>query len=128
MRDGKDATVVAISLMVHHAIQAAEQLAGEGVDIEIIDPRTLSPLDTETILQSVAKTGRLLVVDEAYQPCSVASEIAAQIADFGFNHLDAPIKRLNGSFVPTPYSPTLEEAIVPHVKDIVKAIRELMAE
>ena len=126
VREGTDATVVAISLMVHHAIKAAEQLAAEGISIEIIDPRTVSPLDTETILQSVAKTGRVLIVDEAFQPCSVASEIAAQIADAGFDDLDAPIKRLNGAFTPTPYSPTLEKAIVPQVEDVVSAIRELL--
>ncbi|MBP87858.1 MAG: dehydrogenase [Planctomycetaceae bacterium] len=126
--EGTDATVVAISLMVHHAIKAAEQLAAEGVSIEVIDPRTVSPLDTETILQSVAKTGRVLVVDEAFQPCSVASEIAAQIADAGFDDLDAPIKRLNGAFTPTPYAPTLEKAIVPQVEDVVQAIRELLQE
>ena len=106
VRVGTDATVVAISLMVHHAMQAAEQLAAEGISIEIVDPRTVSPLDTETILQSVAKTGRVLVVDEAFQPCSAAAEIAAQIVDLGFDDLDAPIRRLNGAFTPTPYSPT----------------------
>jgi 2-oxoisovalerate dehydrogenase E1 component len=128
VREGTDATVVAISLMVHHAMKAAEQLAGEGISIEIVDPRTVSPLDTESILQSVAKTGRVLVVDEAFQPCSVASEIAAQIADAGFDDLDAPVKRLNGAFAPTPYAPTLEKAVVPHVEDVVQAIRELLEE
>ena len=128
VREGTDATVVAISLMVHHAIKAAEELAAEGISIEIIDPRTVSPLDTETILRSVAKTGRVLVVDEAFQPCSVASEIAAQIADAGFDDLDAPVKRLNGAFTPTPYAPTLEKAIVPQVEDVVKAIRALLEE
>ncbi|MCA9121736.1 MAG: dehydrogenase [Planctomycetaceae bacterium] len=128
VREGTDATVVAISLMVHHALKAAEQLAGEGFSIEIVDPRTVSPLDTQTILRSVAKTGRVLVVDEAFGPCSVASEIAAQIADAGFDDLDAPVKRLNGAFAPTPYSPTLEKAIVPRVEDVVQAIRSLLEE
>ncbi|MDA1051595.1 MAG: dehydrogenase E1 component subunit alpha/beta [Planctomycetota bacterium] len=128
VREGTDATVVAISLMVQHAIKAAEQLAAEGISIEIVDPRTVSPLDTETILKSVAKTGRVLVVDEAFGPCSVASEIAAQIADAGFDDLDAPVKRLNGAFAPTPYSPTLEKAVVPHVEDVVRAIRLLLEE
>ncbi|MBC8356213.1 MAG: dehydrogenase E1 component subunit alpha/beta [Planctomycetes bacterium] len=128
VREGTEATVVAISLMVHHAIKAAEQLAAEGVSIEIIDPRTVSPLDMDTILQSVAKTGRVLVVDEAFQPCSVASEISAQIADAGFDDLDAPVKRLNGAFTPTPYSPTLEKAVVPQVEDVVQAIRDLLNE
>jgi len=128
VREGTDATIVALALMRHHAEKAAEMLAAEGVSIEIIDPRTVSPLDTETILQSVAKTGRLLVIDEAFGPCSVASEIAAQVADAGFDDLDAPIKRLNGVFTPTPYSPTLEKAIVPQVEDVVHAIRALLNE
>ena len=128
VREGTDATVVAIALMVHHTIKAAELLAAEGISIEIIDPRTVSPLDTETILQSLAKTGRVLIVDEAFQPCSVASEIAAQLTDAGFNDLDAPIKRLNGAFTPTPYAPTLEKAIVPQVEDVVQAIRDLLNE
>lgn len=128
VREGTDATVVAISLMVHHAISAADELAAEGTSIEIVDPRTVSPLDTETILQSVAKTGRVLVVDEAFQPCSVASEIAARIADAGFDDLDAPVKRLNGAFTPTPYAPTLEKAVVPQVEDVVQAIRALLEE
>jgi len=128
VREGTDATVVALALMRHHTEKAAKQLASEGVSIEIIDPRTVSPLDTETILHSVAKTGRLLVVDEAFGPCSVASEIAARVADAGFDDLDAPIKRLNGIFTPTPYSPTLEKAIVPQVEDVVQAIRDLLEE
>ncbi|MDA0834997.1 MAG: pyruvate dehydrogenase complex E1 component subunit beta [Planctomycetota bacterium] len=128
VQEGTDATVVAISLMVHHAINAAEQLAGEGLSIEIVDPRTVSPLDIETILRSVGKTGRLLVVDEAFGPCSVAAEVAARVADAGFDDLDAPIKRLNGAFTPTPYAPSLEKAIVPQVDDVVRAIRELMKE
>lgn len=128
VRSGTDASVVAVSLMVQHVVQAAEQLEHDGVSIEVIDPRTISPLDTATILRSVAKTGRLLIVDEAFQPCSVASEIAAQVADAGFDDLDAPIKRLNGAFTPTPYAPTLEQAVVPQVETIVQAIRHLLDE
>ncbi len=128
VRPGTDATVVALSLMVQHAVKAAAQLTSEGLSIEIIDPRTVSPLDMGTILESVAKTGRLLVVDEVFGPCSLASEIAAQVADAGFNDLDAPIKRLNGAFAPTPYSPSLERVIVPQVEHVVSAIRELVRE
>jgi 2-oxoisovalerate dehydrogenase E1 component len=128
IRSGTDATIVAVSLMVQHAIKAAEQLANDGISIEIVDPRTVSPLDTDTILRSVKKTGRLLVVDEAFQPCSIASEIAAQVADAGFDSLDAPIKRLNGAFTPTPYAPTLEQAIVPQVDEIARAMRHLLEE
>lgn len=128
VREGTDLTVVAVSLMVQRALAAAERLAGEGISVEIVDPRTVSPLDIDSILQSVAKTGRLLVVDEAFQPCSIASEIAAQVSDRGFDDLDAPIRRLNGAFTPTPYSPTLEQVVVPQVDDVVRSIRDLLEE
>ncbi|QDU24999.1 Acetoin:2,6-dichlorophenolindophenol oxidoreductase subunit alpha [Anatilimnocola aggregata] len=127
-RAGSDVTIVALSFMVTHALSAAEQLASEGISVEIIDPRTVSPLDLDSILRSVAKTGRLLVVDEAFGPCGIASEIAAQVADAGFNDLDAPIKRLHGAFAPTPYAPSLEEVVVPNVARIVQAIRDLLEE
>lgn len=128
VRPGDDVTVVALSWMVRHAALAAEQLAKEGVSVEVVDPRTVSPLDIDTILQSVAKTGRLLIVDEAFGPCGLASEIAAQVADAGFNDLDAPIRRLHGAFAPTPYAPTLEQAVVPCADDVLRAIRELIRE
>jgi 2-oxoisovalerate dehydrogenase E1 component len=128
VRPGTDVTIVAMCLMVQHALKAAEQLAAEGVSIEIIDPRTVSPLDVDTILASVAKTGRLLMVDEAFAPCSVAADISARVAEAGFDDLDAPIKRLNGQFAPTPYSPPLEQALVPNVEMIVQAVKELMRE
>jgi 2-oxoisovalerate dehydrogenase E1 component len=127
-RAGTDATVVAISLMVENTLQAAEQLAGEGVSIEIVDPRTVSPLDVNAILRSVAKTGRLLIVDEAFGPCGFASEIAAHVADAGFDDLDAPIKRVHGVFAPTPYAPSLEKEVTPNVARIVQAVRDLMEE
>jgi 2-oxoisovalerate dehydrogenase E1 component len=127
-REGSDVTVVALALMVRHALDAAERLAAEGVSVEVIDPRTVSPLDTETVLRSVAKTGRLLVVDETFAPYGLGAEVAARVADLGFNDLDAPVKRLNGAFSPTPYSPTLEKAVVPGVDDVVQAIRDLLAE
>jgi len=126
--EGTDVTVVAVALMVQHALAAAGQLSENGISVEVIDPRTVSPLDTETICESVAKTGRLLIVDEAFQPCSIAAEIAAAVADQGFDSLDAPIKRLNGTFNPTPYAPTLENEVVPHVTDIVQAIQDLLEE
>ena len=127
-RAGQHLTIVAVALMVHRALAAAEQLALAGIEAEVIDPRTISPLDTGTILKSVAKTGRLLVVDEAAAPCSVGAEIAACVAEAGFNDLDAPIRRLNGAFAPVPYSPPLEKAMVPDVDAIVRAARELVAE
>ena len=128
VRPGTDVTVVALSLMVHLATKAAETLAGEGVSVEVIDPRTVSPLDIDSILQSVSKTGRLLIVDEAFGPCGFAAEIAARVADAGFNDLDAPIKRLHGAFAPTPYAPTLERSVVPDVAQVVRAIRDLLEE
>jgi 2-oxoisovalerate dehydrogenase E1 component len=128
VREGHDVTVVALALMVHHTKQICEQLAKEGISIELIDPRTVAPLDVETIRHSVAKTGRLLIVDETFAPYGLGAEIAAQVADQGFDDLDAPIRRLNGAFTPTPYSPTLEAAVVPTPESIAQAVRDLMAE
>jgi 2-oxoisovalerate dehydrogenase E1 component len=128
VREGSDVTVVALALMVHQAAKACAELAKEGVSVELIDPRTVAPLDVETILQSVRKTGRLLIVDEAFAPCGVGAEIAAVLADRGFDDLDAPIRRLNGAQAPTPYSPPLEAAVVPNPAAIAQAIRDLLAE
>jgi 2-oxoisovalerate dehydrogenase E1 component len=128
LRTGQDVTVVALALMAQHTLKAAETLAGEGISVEVIDPRTIAPLDIDTVLASVAKTGRLLIVDEAFSPFGVGAEIAAQIADLGFDDLDAPIRRLNGVHTPTPYSPPLEAAVVPNVAAIVGAIRDLVDE
>jgi 2-oxoisovalerate dehydrogenase E1 component len=127
-REGKDATVVGISVMVNRALEAAEELAKEGISIEVIDPRTLAPLDLDTILASVHKTGRLLVADETYGPCGIGAEIAAQVMARGFDDLDAPVLRLNGTHVPLPYSPTLEKAVVPGTPEVLAAIRDLLAE
>jgi len=128
VREGGDATVVALALMVEHAKHACAVLEKEGVSVELIDPRTVAPLDVDTILKSVSKTGRLLIVDEAFGPCGVGAEIAAQISDRGFDQLDAPIRRLNGAHTPTPYSPPLEAAVVPNPDTIAQAIRDLLAE
>ena len=127
-RPGRDATVDALALMVHRSLEAATELSREGISIEVIDPRTTSPLDLDTILASVARTGRLLVVDEAFAPCSLGAEIAARVADAGFDDLDAPIRRLHGAFAPTPYSPPLEQRMVPQTADITRALQDLLAE
>lgn len=127
-RGGSDVTIVAIALMVQHALTAAETLSAEGISAEVIDPRTVSPLDVGTILKSVAKTGRLLVVDESFGPCGIASEIAAQVVEHGFDDLDAPIKRLHGAYAPTPYAPVLEQSVTPQVAQVIQAIRDLMEE
>jgi len=126
VRAGGDATLVAIGNMVPRALAAAEELAADGVAVEVIDPRTVAPLDVDAILGSVERTGRLLILEEDYAPCSVASEIAAQVADRGFDLLDAPIKRLNTRPAPVPYSPPLEAALVPNTDDVVAAIRGLL--
>ena len=128
VRAGTDVTVVALALMVRHALKACDVLAGEGVSVELIDPRTVSPLDTDTVARSVAKTGRLLIVDEAFAPCGLGAEVAARLADVGFDDLDAPVRRLNGAFTPTPYSPPLEAAVVPGPEAIARAVRDLLAE
>ncbi len=128
VREGTHVTVVALALMLHRALAAAEQLAAEGISVEVVDPRTVSPLDTDTIVASVAKTGRLLVVDESFGPFGFGAEVAARIAEVGFNELDAPIRRVAGLFAPTPYSPTLEKAMVPQVDAIASALRSLANE
>ena len=128
VRPGSDVTVVALALMARRTLKVAEELAAEGISVELIDPRTVAPLDVETIRQSVAKTGRLLIVDEAFGPFGIGAEIAAQIADSGFDDLDAPIRRLNGAHTPTPYSPPLEAAVVPDAEQIARAICDLVDE
>jgi 2-oxoisovalerate dehydrogenase E1 component len=128
VREGKDATVVALGSMVRRTVEAADELAKEGIAIEIIDPRTLAPLDIDTILQSVHKTGRLLIVDETFAPCGIGAEISAQVVAKGFDDLDAPVMRLNGVHTPTPYSPPLEAAVVPNTKSILQSILDLLAE
>jgi 2-oxoisovalerate dehydrogenase E1 component len=128
VREGRDVTVVALALMVQHVLKASKELEKEGVSVELIDPRTVAPLDTETIARSVAKTGRLLIVDEAFAPFGVGAEIAAQLADRGFDDLDAPIRRINGAHCPTPYSPPLEAAVVPNPEAVAQAVRDLISE
>ena len=127
-RPGTDATVVAVGRMNHLCLAAAESLAKDGASVEVIDPRTVAPLDADTILASVAKTGRLLVVDEPAGPCGLAAEIAALVADRGFDDLDAPVRRLCGVPSPTPYAPVLEAEVVPDAAAIERALRALVAE
>jgi 2-oxoisovalerate dehydrogenase E1 component len=127
-RTGKDVTLVALAAMVPKSLEASDLLEREGISVEVIDPRTIAPLDEATILRSVAKTGRLLIADEAFGPYGFGAEVAARVVDLGFNDLDAPIRRLCGAQVPTPYSPPLERAVVPGVEAIVQAARALAAE
>ena len=125
-REGKDVTVVAVSAMVLRALAAAEEAAKEGIEVEVIDPRTIAPLDKETIFASVRKTGRLLVADEGHKTCGLAAEIAALAAEEAIEYLEAPIARVCSPDTPVPYSPGLEEAYIPDVKDIIPALRRLM--
>ena len=127
-RRGEHLTVVALTTMVPETLQVAEALSGEGISVEVIDPRTTSPLDIDTVLESVHRTGRLLIADETFAPCGMGAEIAAAVVDRAFDDLDAPVRRLNGVHVPTPYSAPLEAAIAPNREDIDRAIRDLMAE
>ncbi len=127
-REGTDATVVGIGVTVARALEAAEKLAAEGVSIEVLDPRSIAPLDADSILASVAKTGRLLIADDDYAPCGIGAEIAAVVADRGFDLLDAPIRRLNTVHTPVPYSPPLEATIIPDRDKIERAVRDLLAE
>jgi len=127
-RQGTDITVVAIALMINKTLSVCDQLAQEGISVEVIDPRTVAPLDIDAILESVHKTGRLLIVDETFAPCGIGAEVAAQVVDRAFDDLDAPIRRLNGAHTPIPYSPVLEAAVAPQAEAIAQAIRDLMAE
>lgn len=126
-RTGKDVSIITYSVMVHRALEAAEILAQEGIDVEVVDLRSLSPIDHDTIVNSVKKNGKVLIVHEAVKRGGVGAEIAALISDSeAFYYLDAPIKRLAGMEVPIPYSPELEKGVVPQVDDIIKSVRELM--
>lgn len=124
-RAGGDVTVVAVAAMVGRALEAAEILAAEGMSVEVIDPRTLSPLDEGTILASVEKTGRLVVVDESPPRCSVASEIAATVGEKAFDSLNGPVRRVTAPHTPVPFSPSLEEAYAPSTQAIVDAVRTI---
>jgi pyruvate dehydrogenase E1 component beta subunit len=124
-REGKDATIVARSLMVPVALKAAEVLEKEGVSCEVIDPRTIRPLDIKTIVESVKKTNRVVVAEESHPFCGVAAEIASEIMERAFDYLDAPVKRVSGSDVPMPYAKNLEDAAIPNVEQIVAAVKEV---
>jgi len=127
VKRGKDVTVVAISIMVEEAKKAALKLQQEdGIDLEIIDPRCLKPLDDELISSSVKKTGRLIVADTAWRACGLGAEISALIAEFGYQNLKAPIKRIGLPEAPTPTSSVLESAYYPTAKEIIQAARELV--
>lgn len=125
-REGEDVTIVAISAMVNKANAVADKLATEGISVEVIDPRTTSPLDEEAILESVEMTGRLVVVDEASERCSMASDISSIVAEKAFRSLRAPIRKVTAPHTPVPFSPILEDAYIPNEADIEAAVRDVM--
>jgi pyruvate dehydrogenase E1 component beta subunit len=122
-KPGKDVTIVAFSIMVGHALKAAETLAGEGIDAEVINLRSIRPLDTETIVQSVKKTNRLVAVEEGWPFAGIGAELAAQMMEHAFDYLDAPVQRVHGVDVPLPYAANLEKLALPHPENIVAAAK-----
>lgn len=122
-REGSDVTIVAISYMLHQALEAAEQLAAEGIEAEVIDPRTLVPMDWETIIASVEKTGRLVVAEEGPTMGGVGGEIVSTVEERAFFWLDAPPQRVGSLFAPVPFSPPLEQHVIPNAARIVEAVR-----
>jgi len=124
-REGTDATIIARSLMVPTALQAAEQLEKEGISCEVIDPRTIRPLDINLIIESIKKTNRAVVAEESHPFASVGAEISAQISEQAFDYLDAPVKRVSAVDVPMPYAKNLEQLAIPDVAHIVAAVKEV---
>ena len=125
-RQGSDVTVVATALMVHRALSAAEKLQQKGISVEVVDPRTLAPLDKETIINSVKKTGRLAIMDEEPKTGSASAEIAAVVSEEAFPYLKAPIKRVCAPNTPVPFSPALEKVWMPDEDDLTKAVNEII--
>lgn len=123
VRDGDDATIVTVGKLVYTCIEAAEQLAGEGIECEVIDLRTISPLDEDTIYESVGRTGRLIVVDEGNPRCGLAADIAALVAQNAFDSLRAPIQMVTAPHTPSPFSPPLEDLYIPSAESVVEAVR-----
>jgi pyruvate dehydrogenase E1 component beta subunit len=126
VRRGRDATVVALSRLVHDAVAAAGELASEGIELEVIDPRTLVPLDLDTIVESVARTHRLVVAHEAVETGGFGAELAAQVQRAAFDELDSPIERVGAPFAPIPFSPPLEDAYLPGRAEVVAAVRSVL--
>jgi len=125
-REGADVTIVATLYMVHKTLNAAKQLEKEGIDAEVVDPRTLAPLDKQAVIRSVQKTGRLVIVSEDCKTAGVSAEIAAIIAEEAIDYLDAPIKRVAEPDTPIPFSPPLEQYVIPDEKAIMKAVKKVV--
>ena len=127
IREGEDVTVVATGRLVHEALDAAKQLEEQGVSVEVVDPRTLQPLDEELIVESVKKTSRCVVAHEAVTRMGFGAEVAAVVQHQAFDWLDAPIERVGAKFTPIPFAPVMEEFVVPHAKDVLEAIQRTVA-
>ena len=125
-RPGTDVTIVGVQKMVHTALDAAKMLEGEGISAEVIDPRTYSPLDTSTILESISRTHYLVIVDESYPRCSVAADISAIVAERGFGDLRGPIRMVTAPHTPVPFSPVLEDAYIPQPDVVAQVVRKLV--
>jgi pyruvate dehydrogenase E1 component beta subunit len=123
VRPGNDVSIVAWSMGMTYALKAAEELAKEGIDAEVIDLRTLKPMDSDTIVQSVKKTGRLVTVEEGWKQSGVGAEIASRIMEDAFDYLDAPVARVSGKDVPMPYAANLEKLALPSVAEVVEAAK-----
>jgi acetoin:2,6-dichlorophenolindophenol oxidoreductase subunit beta len=126
-RQGEEVTVIATARMVHLALSAADKLVSQGISVEVLDPRTLSPLDEETILQSVQKTNHLVIVHEEVKFAGSGAEIAAMVVEKGFDYLDAPIIRVGAPFTPIPFSPVLEREFIPTEEKIIMAVKEVLS-
>jgi pyruvate dehydrogenase E1 component beta subunit len=126
-REGEDVTVVATGRLVHEALKAAEEAGSEGVSVEVVDPRTLQPLDEETIVESVKKTNRCVVAHEAVVRMGFGAEIAAVVQHQAFDWLDAPVERVGSKFTPIPFAPVMEQYVVPHASDVLDAIRKTVS-
>jgi pyruvate dehydrogenase E1 component beta subunit len=123
VRKGKDVTIVSWSMGMSYALKAADELAKEGIEAEVVDLRTLRPMDTETIVASVKKTGRAVTVEEGWQQSGVGAEVAARIMEHAFDYLDAPVARISGKDVPMPYAANLEKLALPSVAEVVEAAK-----
>ena len=125
-RPGKDVTIVTYSKMLETSMKAADQLAQEGIEVEIVDLRTLRPLDMEPVLESFKKTNRAVIVEEGWRSYGVGAEVAARIYEEAFDYVDAPIRRVAQKEVPLPYNRTLEQLALPQVDDVIKAVKEVL--
>ncbi len=126
VREGRDVTVVALSRLIHESLDAADELSRDGIEVEVIDPRSLVPLDLDTIVASVAKTHRLVIAHEAVEQGGFGAELAAQVQAAAFDDLDAPIARVGAPFTPIPFTPPLEDAYLPARADVIAAVRRVL--